>query len=131
VSPSLNKWRQEALNEYTAAIHAVYLARGKSLFNWSWHLKAHIPCGKTRWGKVGRNALSTMASEAASEIIPHIGIASIVGQVAAATYETLPASMREKIGPPIGIGTRSRLEVSEELTLFRVDERASSEASIE
>ena len=119
------------LHAYTAAIHAVFLARGKSVFNWEWHLKAHIPCGKTRWGKLGRNSLGFMASEAIGSVVPHIGLASIVGQFAAATYETIPAKLRHKIGPAMGIGTNSRIEVSEGLTQFKAGDRPTEEASIQ
>jgi hypothetical protein len=139
---ALNTWRLapsdntsdallERLRAYTAAIHTAYLACGKSIFNWQWHLKVHVPCGKTRWGRVGRNAFGAMASEAIGSLIPHIGLASIVGQFAAATYETLPANVRDKIGPPMGIDTRTRIEISEHLTQLYSGDKASGEASIQ
>lgn len=100
----------DALNRYISAINRVYLVRGKNIFNWLWHLKAHVPPAQSRWGKTGVEALKAMASDALSEAIPHIGLTSIVGQVAATTYETMPATLRDKIGPPMGISASYRVD---------------------
>jgi hypothetical protein len=119
----------EVLRRYIAAINRVYLARGKSIFNWEWHLKAHVPPAKGRWGKLGRESLGAMAAEALGELIPHIGLASIVGQVAATTYETMPASWRDKIGPPLGIKVSPHLEIEITSERFRLHDSAGAEAS--
>ena len=69
-----------------------------------------------------------MASQAIGSVVPHIGLASIVGQFAAATYETIPAKLRHKIGAASnGIGTNSRIEVSEGLTQFKAGDRPTEE----
>jgi hypothetical protein len=71
-----------------------------------------------------------IAAEAASEVVPHIGLTSIVGQVAAITYETMPEWVRNKIAPMMRIDTQARIEISEVLTEFKPGARALSEASI-
>jgi hypothetical protein len=119
----------EALHRYIAAINRIYLVRGRSIFNWQWHLKAHVPPAKSRWGKLGRESLAAMATDALGELIPHIGLASIVGQVAATTYETMPANWRDKIGPPMGVKTRPRLEIDMAAEYFRYRDGAQTEAS--
>jgi hypothetical protein len=119
----------EALRRYVAAINRVYLARGKSIFNWEWHLKAHVPPAKSRWGKLGQESLAAMAMEALGEVIPHIGLASIVGQFAATTYEWMPANMRDKIGPCMGMPMKSRLEFEPKSERLRVRDSGVTEAS--
>ena len=118
----------ESLRRYVAAINRVYFARGKSIFNWGWHLKAHVPPAKSRWGKLGQESLAAMSMEALGEVIPHIGLASIVGQFAATTYEWMPASMRDKIGPPMGMPTKARLEFDSKSERLKVLDSTASEA---
>jgi hypothetical protein len=119
----------EALPRYTASINRVYLLRGKNIFNWQWHLKAHVPPAKSVWGKLGRESLTAMAMDVLGGLIPHIGLASIVGHVAATTYETIPHNLRDQIGPHIGINTKPRLEIDLAAERFQPQAGASSEAS--
>jgi hypothetical protein len=44
-------------------------------------------------------------------------------------YETLPAAARDKIGPPIGIGTRARLDMDMESERFTKLAESTTEAS--
>jgi hypothetical protein len=139
---SINAWRAEpteehaqllleSLRTYTSAIRRAYFAKGKSMLNWEWHMKAHIPCGKTAWGEVGRGALGAIASEGAGAIVPHIGLISVVGRAAAAMYETLPASWRDKIAPGMGVDTRVRIDYRGKVSHLKTGESTSREASFQ
>ncbi|SRR6266436_567084 len=92
----------DSLGKYVSELNRLYVAKGRNILNWEWHLKAHIPENKI-WNKTALE----IAKDGIGEIIPHFGLLSLVGPIGAATYEWWPASSKRHFG----INNRVRLEV--------------------
>jgi len=110
----------DRLAKYTDEINRLFIARGKSILNWEWHIKAYIPEDKI-WNKTGLE----LAKDAIGEIIPHFGLFSLVGPLGAATYEWWPASVRKKLG----LANRVKLEVEKGAKRTRLHESEEMDAS--
>jgi hypothetical protein len=92
----------DRLEKYVAELNRLYIARGRSIVNWEWHLNAYVPENKI-WNKT----LLEIAKDGAGELIPHFGLFSLVGPLSAATYEWWPAFARRGLR----INNRVKLEV--------------------
>ncbi len=106
----------DILDHYTSRLRGLYLEHGRSIVNWGWFLRALIPGGKSRWGSVGKEVGMELGKELAGNVIPGIGLMSLVGKLAAATYESLPWSAQAALGPLLGIGKRVRIEAEQKTT---------------
>lgn len=92
----------DRLKAYTTELCRLYIAKGRNLLNWEWHIKAHIPEDKI-WNKAGL----ALAKDVIGGLIPHFSLLSLIGPLGAATYAWWPASLAR----PLGIDNRIRLEV--------------------
>lgn len=105
----------DSLDRYTDDINRAYIEKGNSRFNWEWHLQANIPTGPSQWGNLGRRTATELAKEMAGQVVPGVGFLSLVGKLAAATYQSLPAANKEKWGPSFGINKRVRIDLEREM----------------
>jgi hypothetical protein len=110
----------DRLKRYIAELNRLYVAKGRSIVNWEWHLKAHIP-----ENKIWNRTVLELAKEGAGELIPHLGLLSLVGPLGAATYEWWPASARKGIG----INNRVRLEVETRTKRVYLESTSTMDAS--
>jgi len=106
----------DKLDRYTSRLRGLYLEHGRSVVNWEWFLRAIIPGGKSRWGSVAKETGIEVSKELAGSVIPGVGLTSLVGKLAAATYESLPSSAQAALGPALGIGRRVRIDVERKTT---------------
>jgi hypothetical protein len=124
---SLAKWKEHpsddaahmllnGLHRYTSRLCGLYIEHGRSFFNWGWWLSAHVPAAKSRWGSVGRDMARVAAFKIIGKVCPVLGQNSLVGKLAAVTYETLPATFQDKWGMMFGISERVRTEVDQTMT---------------
>ncbi|NEZ61060.1 hypothetical protein [Adonisia turfae] len=110
----------DKLSLYTSGLRRIYLEHGRSLVNWEWFLRAIIPGGESRWGSVAKETMI----EVAGNVIPGIGLTSLVGKWAAATYESFPSSF-PSLGHLLGVGKRIRIEIENKTT--RIGEEGDAE----
>jgi hypothetical protein len=99
----------DRLDRYTSKLRGLFIEHGRSVLNWEWYLRALIPCGRSRWKSIAME----LGKEIAGNLIPGIGLMSLVGKLAAATYESLPSSVQGALGPLLGIGKRVRIEAEQ------------------
>lgn len=92
----------DRLSKYTDELNRLFVAKGRNVFNWEWHVNAYIP-DRNIWNKTGLE----LAKDAIGGVIPHFGLLSLVAPIGAATYQWWPVSMREKLG----VNNRIRLEI--------------------
>jgi hypothetical protein len=92
----------DRLDAYSHELNRLYIAKGRNVLNWEWHIKAHIPDDKI-WNRTG----IALARDAIGHFIPHFGLLSLVGPLGAATYEWWPAAVAKQLG----IRNRVRLEL--------------------
>jgi hypothetical protein len=103
-----------SLQCYTSRLRGLYLERGRSVFHWDCSLRALIP-GGPGWRGVVRETVAEIGNSYASSVVPGIGLASIVGKVAAVSYEWLPAWAHDALDPLLGVGN-VRFDVEEQMT---------------
>lgn len=99
------------LERYASAIRELFLRSGRSGLNPEWHLWAHIPTGESRWGRVGSEAAVGLGMELLGRVVSGAGLFSVVGKLAAATFESVPAGWRDRVAPALGIRDRVTIEV--------------------
>lgn len=92
----------DCLQKYTSELNRLYIAKGRSVLNWEWFIKANVPEDKI-WNKTTIEVFK----EGIGELIPHFGLFSLVGPLGAATYEWWPVSIIKQVG----INSRIRIEV--------------------
>jgi hypothetical protein len=110
----------DRLSRYTTELNRLFIARGRSILNWEWYIKAHIPENKI-WNRTGIE----LAKDAIGGVVPHFGLFSLVGPLGAATYEWWPGSMRKLLG----VNNRVRLEVEDWTKRTRIQSTLDMDAS--
>jgi hypothetical protein len=110
----------DRLGAYSREINRLYIAKGRNVLNWEWHIKAHIPEDKI-WNRTG----VALARDTIGGLIPHFGLLSLVGPLGAATYEWLPAAVARQLG----IHNRVRIEVNPNVKRLRPESDQMTDAS--
>ncbi len=126
----------DCLEHYTASITSAYLEHGRSFFNWEWHINAKVPTGPAKWAaatrrRPGREIAFGLAKEIVGVFVPGLGLTSLVGKMAAASYEALPAAHRYRFAPAFGIGERIELKIGPgaEYSVTMEDNQANTDAT--
>ena len=119
----------DRLEHYTSKLCGLFIKHGSSVVNPEWFLRAIIPSGKSRLGSLGKDSGIEFIKEIVGDKIPYVGLMSIVGRIAAATYESIPSPAQEMISPLLGIGKRIRIEVEQKT--IRIGEEGNHNVSLD
>ena len=106
-----------SLENYATHLTSAYLRKGKSYVNWEWFIHAAIPTGASIKRANLRDLALELGKEAISELasVSGLGLLSLFGKTAAATFECLPGRAREIVAPVFGANQRIEFEIKDGL----------------
>jgi hypothetical protein len=117
-SPETANVLLDKLHAYSKGLVSLYLAHGRSVTNWMWHLHAIIPAEKscTSWRVVGGDAVVEAVMQILGSLIPGISACTLFGKLAAACYHSLPPAPGEMLAKLVGVGKRLEFEAEPKLS---------------